>query len=610
MFTKVRLILSILVINLLLLFPSLGLSQAIMFPPDYIVLIQQRISSNIIYPLEARDKGWEGVVKVKFTLMPDGQVKELDIAKSSGYPLLDEAAVSAIKRASPYPSLEYYLGAEGIELILPINFGSIQEPGPPAIEQAARISAEGSPEEPKEEPIELERIEEPAPSAAEEPVRLSPEGPPQEELENFIDLAVKNNQPTQIARQEIELAQFKVREAKRNLFPALKLECYSTEGEVYKVEYEEREIKAQLDQPIFYGGRLRDSLKQAEVNLEITERNYDRLRIDVAHKSEVAYYNLVASRMNLKTQEVIRKEAKKLLQIVQNQFDAELVTSLEIASAQSWYEQIDFQIDSSKQDLALAELTFIQVLNISQLPDISRQELEIEELNLDLNECLEAGLKNRPEIYLSELLVKFNQYGKRIEESKNKFTVDLTSSFSQYQGAWKTESTNDSTNWYVGIKATKPWGASTVTTSATSEDTQPRFGQSSPTKTRTIGAEFNLLNNLLRLSDKKKAEIELQRSLSDLNETTKTINFEIKDAYLNYQKALLQATTAQSETEFRRREAEVLRVRAQVGDIGFSNVIETLVNLSRAQTTYTQALANYFISLANLKQAAGYGIKI
>ncbi len=613
--------------SLVFLFSFSGWAQAVLPNPEYLALIQQKIGTYLFYPWEAKFNGWEGVVIVKFTLLRDGHLKELDIVKSSGYPLLDEAAVSAVRKASPYPSLEYYHKTEELEVILPINYQGLkiaQKPlqAPPeplqpmSLPPKEEIISSSQPEEPILIPLPEE--EAPPPLPEETPPPLPEEArpgqqeisPPTDELEEFIELAVKNNQPTQIARQEIELAQMKVREANRNLFPALKVEGYNSEGEVFNVEYEEREVKLQLDQPVYYGGRLRDTLEQSKVNLEITKRNYDRLKIDVSHKAEVAYYNLVASRMNLKIQEEIRQEAKKMLDIVQKQFEDGLVTPLEISSAQSWYDQIVFQIDSTKQDMAMAELTFAQVLNVPKAPEISREELEIKELDLDLTQCLDAGLKNRPEIYLSEMLVKFNQYGKKIEEAKNKFTVDLTTSYGYYEGAYKTEPLRSSDTWYVGFKATKPWGASTFNTSTTREDAGPHYGEKTRTEALTVSADFNILDNLTRLSDEKKAEIELRRSLSDLNETTKTITFEIKDAYLNYQKALLQANTAQSETEFRRREVEVLKVRAQVGDAGFSNVMETLVNLSRAQTEYTQALANYFISLANLRKAAGYGIKI
>jgi len=478
----------------------------------------------------------------------------------------------------------------------------------PALEYIDIIQKEISIQPPSKPTMSNPLIKKPDVEEIPQPERLSPVQP--QELEGLIELATKNNQPTQIAAQEIELAQLKIREAERNLFPALKLESYTTDGEVYKVKYEERELKAQLDQPLYYGGRLKDTLEQSKVNLEITKRNYDRLRIDVSHKTEVAYYNLMGSQMNLRAQEKIQQEAKRILDIVQKQFEAELVTPLEISAGQSWYEQITFQVNSIKHDIAMAELSFIQVLNVPKLPPLTLSDLEIKELELDLNECLEIGLKYRPEIELSKLMVKFNEYGKKIEESKNRFTIDLTSSYGRYQGRWKTEEMHGSGNWYVGIKATKPWGASTITTSATTSEVEPKFGEKYPTMTRTIKTEFNLLNNLSRLSEKKKAEIDFARSISDLNETTKTINFEIKDAYLNYQKALLQATTAQSEAKYRHHEVEVLKARAQVGEIGYSSVMEVLINLSRAQTTYTQALANYFISLANLKKAAGYGIKI
>jgi TonB family protein len=564
---------------------------------EYITQIQQKISSALIYPTEAKLSGWEGVVLVRFIINQDGQIKELNIAKSSGYPLLDEAAMAAVKNASPYPSLKLFEQIEKLEITLPINFKQGEQL---AFSEDKLINIDFD-----QETLDIEPIEEILFRSKSKPTTHQAQ-----ELNNFIELAIQNNQPTQIAQQEVELAKLKIREAKRNIFPVVKLTGYFTDGEVFNVAYREGETRIQLDQPIFYGGRLRNSINQAEVNLEITKGNFDRIVLDVAHKAEVAYYNLVASRMNLEVQEKIRQQAREILNIIQKQFSAELITSLEVSSAQSWFKQINFQIDSTRHDFEMAKLTFMQVLNLSEPIEISPHELKINNLKLSLEQCIDAGLKNRPEIYLSELLVQFNELGEKIEQAKNNFTVDFTSAYGRYQGAFKTEELQDSDNWQVGIKATKPWGPSTFTSSATTEELQPRFGQTSPTKASTISAEFNLFDNFQRLSDQKEVEISLARSLSDLNETVKTIEFEVRDAYLNYQKALLQASTAQTEAEYRRRQVEVLKVRAQTGDGGFSNIMEALVNLSRAQTNFTQALANYYIFLANLKKATGYGVNI
>ncbi len=49
------------------------------------------------YPVRARREGWQGVVVVQIVLSSNGTIKNLDILKSSGYDILDRAAVEAIR---------------------------------------------------------------------------------------------------------------------------------------------------------------------------------------------------------------------------------------------------------------------------------------------------------------------------------------------------------------------------------------------------------------------------------------------------------------------------------------------------------------------------------
>lgn len=50
------------------------------------------------YPLAARRLGLEGEVLLRAEILPDGRCGELEIARSSGHALLDEAALAAVKR--------------------------------------------------------------------------------------------------------------------------------------------------------------------------------------------------------------------------------------------------------------------------------------------------------------------------------------------------------------------------------------------------------------------------------------------------------------------------------------------------------------------------------
>ena len=51
------------------------------------------------YPLGARLRGEEGTVTVRVWVTPSGRARRCEVARSSGYPVLDEAAVDAARRA-------------------------------------------------------------------------------------------------------------------------------------------------------------------------------------------------------------------------------------------------------------------------------------------------------------------------------------------------------------------------------------------------------------------------------------------------------------------------------------------------------------------------------
>jgi protein TonB len=50
------------------------------------------------YPSAARQRGWEGTVKLKVRVSASGQAEQVDIHQSSGYDLLDEAALEAVRQ--------------------------------------------------------------------------------------------------------------------------------------------------------------------------------------------------------------------------------------------------------------------------------------------------------------------------------------------------------------------------------------------------------------------------------------------------------------------------------------------------------------------------------
>ncbi len=70
---------------------------------SYATLIKGRIGSQWGYPSAARDRLIEGELMVLFSLVKKGEVIEIKVIDPSGYAVLDEEAVRAIKAAAPFP---------------------------------------------------------------------------------------------------------------------------------------------------------------------------------------------------------------------------------------------------------------------------------------------------------------------------------------------------------------------------------------------------------------------------------------------------------------------------------------------------------------------------
>jgi protein TonB len=71
--------------------------------------IESQIERAKNYPRMARERGIQGVVRVRFKLKPTGDVDRVEIAGSSGYDVLDAASIKTVYRASPMPYVNGWL---------------------------------------------------------------------------------------------------------------------------------------------------------------------------------------------------------------------------------------------------------------------------------------------------------------------------------------------------------------------------------------------------------------------------------------------------------------------------------------------------------------------
>ncbi len=79
----------------------------------YMQRLKEKIESIWMYPSYAAQKGLYGELVIDFTIRPDGSLGAVELKRTSGYQILDDAAMKALKDAQPFWPLPKKWGKDG-----------------------------------------------------------------------------------------------------------------------------------------------------------------------------------------------------------------------------------------------------------------------------------------------------------------------------------------------------------------------------------------------------------------------------------------------------------------------------------------------------------------
>jgi protein TonB len=95
-------------------------------PRTLIATWQGRLAAHIErfkrYPLDARERGEQGLAKVAFTIDHEGHLLGSRIVQSSGSPALDQETLDMLTRAQPMPTPPEGLPDSALSFVVPVRF--------------------------------------------------------------------------------------------------------------------------------------------------------------------------------------------------------------------------------------------------------------------------------------------------------------------------------------------------------------------------------------------------------------------------------------------------------------------------------------------------------
>lgn len=99
---------------------------------DILISFFQRFRTNVYmvwnYPERARELGQEGVCLLRVTITREGEVKGVILKESSGHPLLDNAAMSAVRKGASYGPLPTAYPKDELNIMVFFHYGLDRRP--------------------------------------------------------------------------------------------------------------------------------------------------------------------------------------------------------------------------------------------------------------------------------------------------------------------------------------------------------------------------------------------------------------------------------------------------------------------------------------------------
>jgi outer membrane protein TolC len=458
-----------------------------------------------------------------------------------------------------------------------------------------------------------------AKAAAPRPIREIPEGPPPEyadkilSLEDCVNIAVANSLLVKTAKDRAELAKMRVNEAFRELFPELALFWDESRGTISDEHYRGRKFGMELKQVIFHGGEQIYLWEQSKVNLKIAKENVNKAKEEIIFEATKAYYELAKSLNKYRYQKALFDDANKDFEIAKKEREYELMSEIDFMNIDSAMTQIFHTMLSFKNNLSLSKLTLNKTMNIDNVnTDIQIDaELKFNEIDLDLGDCLSMALKFKPEYRVSYFNTEVAKLTEKLAKAKTAPQVDIFAKYSKsverlepvdiLRKALENERT-------IGANVSIPFGPHTI-------DYQKKRTKLAPTVT-TFESDtrsehdiyrLSLFDDMARYSNIKDASASYKESLDEFNKAEQTIQTDVREAIFGFREAKMRIDGTRNNIELYDKELLVAQIKKGLNDISFYDLIEAKRKLYAEKKMHSQAVGDYYISLARVNKAIGLG---
>ncbi len=335
----------------------------------------------------------------------------------------------------------------------------------------------------------------------------------------------------------------------------------------------ENAISLRFSQPLYTGGKISNTIKNAETIRDISLYEKRLSEIELCFDVTSAYWEFKKAILLKELYQDQVRHAEKILEIHKERFKAGKIPKIELQQQEVLLANVLCELVKAETTLEIAQEKLCLLLNIDdEIIPIDDTQVP-ENLIYDLQELIKKALANRLEIHLAK---------KKIEEEETLVKITKSKKYPQ-----------------IYLMANHNWSAR-----------EDEFDKSI-SETKATNWQVALTGSLL-IFDAKQTSSEVEKALSEL-EMAKINLEDLKSKIKNevnqvYKKLTLAKRIIQSQIKnlsLAKENFEIATLQYELGRITNSQLNETELALKETNTKFIEARIDYKIQEAGLKKAVG-----
>ena len=320
--------------------------------------------------------------------------------------------------------------------------------------------------------------------------------------------------------------------------------------------------------PIFTGGKLNGTIKQAKAGYLISEQGLQKAYNDMRSTVTNGYFDMLqADNMQKLGRESVDRLADHLKN-VEAQYEVGVVAKVDVLRSQ-------VELANAKQSLIKAENAYqIAEANLNKIVGLPMDtQLKLDNILVytpydnDMQYCLDYAAKHRPEVEQAKQQVGAAKGALRVAISGHMPQVAATASQSWKDSNWPGD---ENGNWGVGVTVS-----------------------------------MNIFDSGVTVSKIHGAEADLAKAHETYRDTVDAVNLDVRSNYLNLREAEKRIDTTKLAVSQAEEDYRIAQLRYMNGVGTNTDVLDAQVALTDAKTNYLQAMYDYNTCKTNLETAIG-----